>query len=244
MTGAGGPGGWRGGRVSRLEGLTDAVFGFSIALLIVSLEVPADLDGLLATMRGFAGFAFSFAILILVWFYHYRLFSRFKLDDTLTVLLNSVLLFVVLFYVYPLKFVFTLLTDMVSGGFSLTFDEVAVLMTIYSAGFVAVFLVFALMYHQAFRLRAELGLDAHEELAAVEHVSDCLIMVGVGALSIVVALTGTGTWAGPLAGFCYFLIAPAQMVNSRYFDRRRGRLPREGAAGAPGSNTLDKPEET
>ena len=31
---------WRSREISRLEGLSDAVFGFAITLLIVSLEVP------------------------------------------------------------------------------------------------------------------------------------------------------------------------------------------------------------
>lgn len=37
---------WRGREISRIEGLSDAVFGFAITLLVVSLEVPkpADVD--------------------------------------------------------------------------------------------------------------------------------------------------------------------------------------------------------
>ena len=31
---------WRGKEISRIEGLSDAVFGFAITLLVVSLEVP------------------------------------------------------------------------------------------------------------------------------------------------------------------------------------------------------------
>ena len=37
----------RGGReVSRIEGFSDAVFGFALTLLVVSLEVPDNFDGL------------------------------------------------------------------------------------------------------------------------------------------------------------------------------------------------------
>jgi uncharacterized membrane protein len=215
---------WRGGRTTRLEALTDAVFGFSIALLIVSIEVPADFPGLLETMKGFVGFALSFSLLILVWVYHYRFFRHFKLEDNPTILLNSVLLFVVLFYVYPLKYVFSVIAAMMGGTFPISFDEVAILMSIYSAGFAAVFLVFALMYHHAYRLRIELDLDEDEAISAAEHVGNCLVMAGTGVLAIVIAQTLPPTWAGPMAGFCYFLIGPGQIINSRYFDRRRGLL--------------------
>ncbi len=209
------------GRTTRLESLTDAVFGFSIALLIVSVEVPSDFQGLVDTMKGFAGFALSFAMLILVWVYHYRFFRHFKLEDNTTIVLNSVLLFVVLFYVYPLKYVFSVIATMMAGAFPVSFDEVAVLMSIYSAGFAAVFVVFALMYLHAYRMRTELQLTAGEAISAVEHVGNCAIMAGVGFLAVVLALALPSPWAGPIAGFSYFLIAPAQVINSRRFARRR-----------------------
>lgn len=79
---------WRGGGSTRIETLTDAVFGFSVTLLVVSLEVPDTFDDLLVTLRGFLAFAASFALLILVWWYHYRLFDRFHLEDGFTVFLG------------------------------------------------------------------------------------------------------------------------------------------------------------
>jgi len=211
-------------RTTRLESLTDAVFGFSIALLIVSMQVPADFQGLIDTMKGFAGFALSFAMLILVWFYHYQFFRHFKLEDTTTIVLNSVLLFVVLFYVYPLKYVFAVIATMMSGSFPLSYDEVAVLMAIYSAGFAAVFAVFALMYVHAYRRREALHLTDDEALSAVEHVGNCVIMAGAGLLAVLLALALPSPWAGPIAGFSYFLIGPAQVINSRRFTRKRMQL--------------------
>jgi len=224
---------WRGGQPTRLEALTDAVFGFSIALLIVSVEVPADFSALIETMKGFIGFSLSFAMLLLVWFYHYRYFLRYRIEDGRTILLNSILLFVVLFYVYPLKYVVSLLAQMMGGTFPLSFDEAASLMAIYSAGFAAVFCVFALMYHHAYRLRGQLGLDDIEAISAAEHVGDCLIMAGAGALATSLALALPPPWSGPVAGLSYFLIFPAQVVNSRFFARRKALMsspPPTGAA--------------
>src|SRR5207249_3645785 len=106
---------WRSHEVSRLEGLSDAVFGFAVTLLVVSLEVPQTFAELMQAMRGFGAFAISFTLLLLVWFTQYKFFRRYALQDTFTVVLNAALLFVILFYVYPLKFVFTFLISQVTG---------------------------------------------------------------------------------------------------------------------------------
>ena len=66
-----------GGEISRLEGLSDAVFAFAVTLLVVSLEVPETFDELLHVLRGFSAFAVCFAILFWVWHDHYRFFRRY-----------------------------------------------------------------------------------------------------------------------------------------------------------------------
>src|SRR5216683_3327395 len=107
---------WRSHEISRTESLSDAVFGFAITLLVVSLEVPRTYGELMQTMRGFGAFAISFTLLFMVWFNQYKFFRRYGLQDNLTVCLNAVLLFVVLFYVYPLKFLFSYLVNVLTGG--------------------------------------------------------------------------------------------------------------------------------
>jgi uncharacterized membrane protein len=209
---------WRGGQVTRIEALTDAVFGFAITLLVVSLEVPQTFDDLMGMMRAFVGFAFSFTLLILVWTYHYRLFSRYDMEDLTTVVLNSILLFVVLFYVYPLKFVASFLLGGARDAFS-SWEQVPLLMAIYGAGFVAVFLVFALLYGHAYRLRDRMGLTPMEAHMARGNVANCLVMVGCGLVSIGLALLVPGPAAAPIAGFSYFLIGPAQWFVAMRMQR-------------------------
>jgi uncharacterized membrane protein len=213
---------WRGEEVSRLEGLSDAVFGFSVTLLVVSLEVPDSFDELLATMRGFFAFAICFALLLAVWHEHYKFFRRYGLADNLTIALNSALLFIVLVYVYPLKFLFALLVDQTLGFDSeaIRTEQVPLLMVIYGAGFVAVQSVLALFYVRAYALREQLELDAHERSITREEVRGFLLNTGVGLASISIALLG-GVPALSWAGFVYCLIFPLQILNSRLANARR-----------------------
>ena len=46
----------RGRDVSRIEGFSDAVFGFALTLLVASIEVPPDFEALKLTLRGFLPF--------------------------------------------------------------------------------------------------------------------------------------------------------------------------------------------
>src|SRR5947209_17313893 len=62
----------RGAEVTRLESFSDAVFGFALTLLVVSLEVPKSVGDLMTTMRGFPAFALCFLFLGLLWNGHYK----------------------------------------------------------------------------------------------------------------------------------------------------------------------------
>ena len=90
--------------VSRLEGFSDAVFGFALTLLVVNLETPKDIAGLRNLVGSFLPFGITFAMVSWIWYQHNLFFRRYGLQDAWTAFLNCVLLFVVLFYVFPLKF--------------------------------------------------------------------------------------------------------------------------------------------
>ncbi|MBZ5523500.1 MAG: DUF1211 domain-containing protein [Acidobacteriia bacterium] len=226
---------WRAGEITRLEGFSDAVFAFALTLLVVSLEVPHTFDELMDTMRGFVAFGVCFAILVQVWFYHYRYFRRYGLQDGVTVVLNAGLLFVVLFYVYPLKFLFTTLVGSITGGATvggrtaldamLGPQDVPMLMTIYGLGFAAVFGILALLYGNAYRKRGELELDPHETLLTQHSLFE---NVGVGCIGLFSALLAHLLPVGRsgLAGFAYFLIPAYATACGTYFGRRAKELDR------------------
>lgn len=199
---------WRGGEVSRLEALSDAVFAIALTLLVVSLEVPGDGAELSRMFWQFPAFGLCFAFLIWVWYQHYLFHRRYGFEDALTVALNGALLFCVVFYVYPLKFLAEVLIsgrlmDQPGPGFGAEGRQV---MLLYAGGFTGIFLVLSLLTLRAWRLRDELALNAAERAATRGTLLSLSGSFGLGALSIALtlALPGDPVWSG----LVFFLMGP------------------------------------
>jgi uncharacterized membrane protein len=207
--------------IQRIETFSDGVFAFAVTLLIVSLEVPKSFEELLTTMRGFFAFGISFLLLVMIWNEQHRFFRNYGLDDMWTITLNGTLLFIVLFYVYPLKFLFTLMfSDQIYGvnksPFTIKQSQIPMLMMIYALGFIAIYSLFFLMYLHASRKSAKLELTPVEKFDCYSGMYRILIMVIAGICSFITALLLNDDSAG-LAGYAYFLIGPAIGI---YFTRR------------------------
>jgi uncharacterized membrane protein len=216
--------------VSRVEGFSDAVFGFAITLLVVSLEVPKTYHELMVVMRGFPAFAVCFALLFQVWWRHYRFFRSYDLEDGYIVALTGLLLFVVLFFVYPLKFMWSLPFASIQGTHVtdevITHDQIPVLFEIYGAGVVATFGILTAMYAHAYRHRAALALTALEVLDTRVQIYRNVGFIAVGGLSMLVAMM-TARFAPNqvgAAGLVYFAIGPVEWALGEYGGRMRRRL--------------------
>ena len=224
---------WRGGReISRLEGLSDAVFAFAITLLVVSLEVPRTFDDLMLTMRGFVAFGICFTLLFGIWYEQYVFFRRYGLEDRTVVTLNAMLIFVVLFYVYPLKFLFTVLVASIFGISSSppgqavairSYEDMRQLMMVFDAGYIAVFLLFALLYLHAYRQRSALDLNAIERFDTRESIWSAVLQIGVAIVSLSIALTG-GARGASWSGIVFVSVGPLQAARGVFFGIRRRRL--------------------
>lgn len=217
--------------ITRLEGFSDAVFGFALTLLVVSLEVPRTYADLMNAMRGFGAFAVCFAIVAWIWYEHNLFFRRYGLQDGWTIFLNLVLLFVVLFYVYPLKFVFTMLLGGLFGASRpagvIAAREGASLMLIYSLAVLILFLIFALLYWHALRHRNELALSVLDVFDAQTGAGRHLLTATVALISVALALAlPRQAW---LAGLIYFLLGPLHAGYGYLRDGRRETLIRAQA---------------
>lgn len=182
----------RGREISRVEGLSDAVFGFAITLLAISLEVPKTSGEVLHALRGVGAFAITFLLLFSLWRSQYTFFRRYGIEDNKVVMLTGALLFVLLVFVYPLKFIMATMTDKLLGvvGFPdpnfhratvLPDHDIPLLFGVFGLGFAGVFGVFNAMYRHAYSLRDRLQLDAIECFDTLEQLRVTAVLVGLGA---------------------------------------------------------------
>jgi uncharacterized membrane protein len=240
------------GEVSRVEALSDGVIAFAITLLVVSLEVPRTFDELLVTMRGFLAFAITFAMLFHVWIVQYKFFRRYGLNDNFTIWMTALLLFVVLFYVYPLKFVWTYIANALLGlGTTVETaagrvepvvrgEQVPTMLAVYGLGFAAVFAIFSLLYLHAHRKRGALELNELEDFDTLSSFQENALMSLIGVLSVSIALTRNPRYM-TLAGMSYWLVAPVMFVHGSLRGRRRRGL--EEAAAQREEVGLDAPRD-
>jgi uncharacterized membrane protein len=207
--------------VSRIEAFSDVVFGFAMSLLVVSLEAPKSYQELLETLRGVVPFAFCFFIFIMIWWEHHRLFKRYALHDVTMIAINTVLLFVILVYVYPLKFMAQVATRH-SHAADIPPDGYIFLFTIYGIGFAAVFWLLAAMFAHAYRRREKLALNEVERIDTLERIYDDFFMGLFGILSLLLARSPFPQFAG----LVYFLIAIPKTIIPTVFGRRRSAAER------------------
>lgn len=216
--GVGAPFRERGHDITRLEGFSDCSFGFAITLLVLSLEVPSSFEELLRLMAGVPVFAITFCMVAYIWYTQYRFYRRFGVEDGWTVVLNMALLFVVLIYVYPLKFMFsTLIQHRPESVF-----EARGLYVIYGLGFFAVFLLMGLLYVNGLRQAGRLQLTASERVMTRGWIEDQWLIASVGLVSVLMAFV-VPVFLLWLPGVWYFAIAGVRTASG-FRGRRRRRL--------------------
>lgn len=197
--------------ISRIEAFSDAVFAFAATLLVVSVSSDSTDSIIAIDFKLFTGFAISFFVLVTLWYLHYNFFRRTDYMDNLIIVINAVLLFVVLYYVFPLK---TLINSWFSSQ-GMTPDKLAGIFELYGLGFALIFLCLSLMYFRAYQKTKQLSAAFHL-LFYVRHFG---IFVIVAILSMVIAYLQIGINYG-LPGILYSLLGPFCAVHSYYFFKK------------------------
>lgn len=228
----------RGQGDSRIEAISDGVFALAIAMLLLSTSVPATFEELSLLFSDLVPFGICAIFIFWIWRSQVIFFQRYGLTQAPAVLrLSFVLLMLVLFYVYALKFLMNWLVSFFSGLFkSLVFDiplretvgylmqvvgfeEMPQLMLIYGLGFMGVFALFALLYRYALRHSSVLDLSPEEMIDTRHSYRQYLGMVGVGGFSVLFAVLGlliNWPWFSFLSGIAYNIAIPVSFRLSAW----------------------------
>lgn len=205
---------YRGNSASRLDNLTDAVFGIAITLLIFNLSNPNSFADLLTFTKTLPAFLISISFIVLIWSEHLEFSEIYTLNDSKLTVLNTIFIALVIFYVYPLRFLTLFLTNFFFStdiAVSIRGDQVPYLMVYYGFVAFALYFVLYLFYHRALRLKNELKLNPFEEFYTSSQKKRLLILFSVPLLSIVVTLLinqFSFVWASVFGGVTYFLYTP------------------------------------
>lgn len=216
----------RGKEIVRIEALSDAVFAFSVSLLVASLEVPQTFAELRSIAKGAIPFFATVAMIFLFWYRQYIFFRRYGLNDFITILLNLVYLAVILFYVYPLKFLFSLLISSWSGidlfseasekGLTvLSSGDFPELVILFSIGYLLVWLIIYLMHLRVLFLAKTFEFNRYELLFTKAEARGALLNAGIGLIALLLAWLGHEV----IAGIGYLLI-PLAMLMNRYLLKK------------------------
>jgi len=227
---------FRGEEPGRLENFSDAVFALAITLLLISTTPPTNFEQIKRFGLDLIPFALCITLIVLIWSEHFVFFFRYGIRNGRIIFLNSLFLVIVLFYVYPLKFLTRLVLipiahvigeEDVLKEFSgiIKPQDVGDLMIIYGVGAASVFFVLMMMYGYALKNSEELELNEFEKFDTKTSIRTNLLMGLVPVLSVSLAIIFRGHWlAGPVAGFTYVLYTPVMFLHGKKVARDRAKL--------------------
>lgn len=229
---------FRGKEPGRLENFSDACFALAITLLLISTSPPTTFEQVKRFTWELIPFAVCIVFIVLIWYEHFVFYYRYGLREGKIIVWNSLFIILVLFYVYPLKFLFTKLTLI---PISMIFDnsemlkaetdairntDVAILMMIYGFGAAAVFFVIMFMYKAALAKSDELELNEIEIFDTKASIRSNMLMALVPLLSAFFAIIFQWSpfLSGIIPGFTYFLYSPVMFINGSRTHKQRKKL--------------------
>jgi uncharacterized membrane protein len=228
---------FRGEEPGRLENFSDAVFALAITLLLISTSAPTTFEQIKRFAWELLPFCACIVLILLIWHEHFVFFYRYGLRNTKVIVLNTMFLIIVLFYVYPLKFLWKFLllfqvarlvdeqSILMELSGMIKAEDVAGLMIMYGAGAASIFFVLMLMYRYALKHAHVLQLSKVEEFDTRTKMINNMLMGIVPTVSVVLAIIFKNhSSVGEISGFAYFLYMPLMFMYNYRMGRRRKRV--------------------
>ncbi|MEM1192477.1 MAG: TMEM175 family protein [Pseudomonadota bacterium] len=216
---------WRGRRVTRIENLSDIVFALALGMLVSSSQPPTTFGDLFDFVLNIIPVSVAFAILLTIWNDHFVYFRRYGLADGYIIFLNAMLLLLILFTAYPLRFCFDSLFGFVLFQFGypdrLTamtggYREAAYVIALYNVGMSIVYFIMAQMFGHALRRKNLLGLSDREITMTRRSVFYKCAQIFTCFLALGFALFSP---LGPFAGFLTALNIPLKAISRLIFPK-------------------------
>jgi uncharacterized membrane protein len=217
---------------TRLEGFVDSAFAFAVTLIVISTgHAPTSVTEMLQSLRGLPTFGVCFLLIARFWASHRDWSRHYDLEDTESVTLSLLLVFLVLIYVYPLHLLFAFLFAGLSNSWLMDQNidlhgtwELRAAYVVYGLGFLAIALVFAQLFRHALNRGNEIGLNAAERVVTQMRVALWLCTGAVSLLSVLLALLlpfdSLDTAVASLPGQVYLLIFLVRPFLRRIYLRR------------------------
>jgi uncharacterized membrane protein len=213
--------------ILRIEALSDAVFGFSVSLLVASLEVPQTFDELKFIIRGALPFFATVSMLFLFWYQQYVFFRHYGVEDKTNIVLNLCYLAIILFYVYPLKFLFSVLLGSLTGinlfpkaterGLLVIGQEdFPRLIILFSIGYATIWLLLFFMHKRVLHFTQKLELNQYELLYTRKEKRGALLNAIIGLIALIFALAGLEMFSG----VTYLFIPVVLIINQQIFKQQ------------------------
>ncbi|MEQ6167304.1 MULTISPECIES: TMEM175 family protein [unclassified Ekhidna] len=231
---------YRGLNQTRIETFSDAVFAVAFTLVVLSSTVPETFEGLRRSIHDIIPSFICIVLIVVIWYQHYVFFLRYGLQNTKTVTVNTFLIFLLLIYVYPLKFLARFLVELYGGlifgrpdnfmndfGGQMNSDNMTLLMTAYGAGATLIFVAMTWLYREAYKKRVELELNEYEAFTTKVSLWQNLLMSSIPFLSTVVAFLhpfGYGALNYAIAGFIYMLYPPVMIAFGYRVKKKSQKL--------------------
>lgn len=197
----------------RLEGLVDAVFGIAITLSIFNLSQTVSLEALYKFAYTLPAFIMCIGILFLFWKGHVEFSRLVGFGDFWLQFLNLIFIALIIFFVFPLRFLTLMLTQLIFGvdmQVEMTADQMPKLMIYYGFVAFAVYFIMFLLYTRAHKIDNQPAYNPSELVHLKNQQIHSAIMFSVPLLSVLCAwlLQHNTGLASMVSGFVYFLYIP------------------------------------